>query len=151
MIFKLTSDAVKELEINFRKSVREHVKNEYISRVSKVIDLSSDDFKGCDYFVSGVKEAYRIVDAADYEDLVVGNRDALDLSVKRFASRVAGSYNVLTGIAYQVYGRSAFISDLYSTLRFSLVMNDGPSISDPSGLVPGWMAFRYKFVCGLWV
>ncbi len=51
------------------------------------------------------------------------------------------------GIASQIYGQDTFVSN-YSTIKFYTLVNDGPSISDPSGAITGWMAFKFKFVCG---
>lgn len=39
------------------------------------------------------------------------------------------------------------VSDIFEpgNLAFNAVLSSGPSVSDPAGLIPGWISYRFKF------
>lgn len=126
----------------FMNTFKENLNPLATRRIAHIVTIDDSD-KG---FSFG-KEIYQVVQANDHQNMSFLNLSHLNQVAVDMGKRAATAYNVLVGIAYQVYGATGFVSN-YSTIKFCAVANDGPSVSDPSGEIAGWMAFRFKFVCG---
>ena len=63
---------------------------------------------------------------------------------------VAGSlFNSLASHAMRKHGWGVTIVDpLSKNLKFTVLCNPAPSVSDPAGISLGWMAFRFQFGAG---
>ena len=91
-------------------------------------------------------EPTQTVPLQEYADYVnITEEDALE-KARALGMGCAVLYNALLKNASQVYGHKV-VTDLLENknLKFNVVMNCEPSVSDPEALIRGWVSFRFYF------
>ncbi len=83
----------------------------------------------------------------DYFDL--NWEDSLEETATRLGHMCASTYNALVGNAMRKFGVGVCITELFeNNLKGTVLINDGPSVVDPAGLMRGWASYRFQFGAG---
>jgi hypothetical protein len=84
---------------------------------------------------------------SDWYELQIG--DNMEEVAQKLGFAAGSVFNALVNNAMRKHGWGVTVVDpLVKNLKFTCVVNDGPTINDPTGMIPGWLAFRFYFAAG---
>lgn len=145
------ADAAKR---EFYKAVQQHLRFQDKTRINWIPLESAMQSSPSFYTVPSVVDPetrlnIELVDYSDYFD--IREDEDIEALAGKAGFAAASGYNLLLGAAMRKYGYGLYATELLmpsDNLNFTVMLNHGPSLSDPTGLLYGWMAWRFKFGAG---
>jgi hypothetical protein len=129
-----------EVRATFMSSLVQHLK---IEEIRKFITVPAPE-KYIQMWAYGSNPT--TVPIQEYADYLHITTDNVVEKAQILGAGCAILYNALLKNARLVNQHNTVIDLLENkNLKFTFVMNAEPSVADPSGLIPGWISFRFHF------
>jgi hypothetical protein len=136
----------KTLEPQVRGAFNDNLfKHLNIGELRKVLTVPVPDYKGSKH-IQLIPYTSNVVILDEYADYLNVTETNAAEQAKVLGAGCAILYNALIKNARLTHGHS-IVTDLLDSdnLKFNFVINAEPSVADPMALIPGWIAFRFRF------